>query len=621
MDVFPYEYRPGQRELVEFIDRTSRDCLCPVIEAGTGTGKTVSALAGTIPLARDRDLKIIYLTRTKSQQAQVIRECGNIGGTTCIALQGRTASTCPMMRDDPDLRSGTSEELAKLCSEFKRRDDTGKCACPFFSNMEGISTEHWLDVLRRNPDPVVFAELCENAGLCPYELLKHLLPHADVVAASYPFVFMPQILGVFQEWVGVELDKMALIVDEAHNLPDYLRDLQTYEYSRAAMDLVDKEAEEYGNHCIHGDLRVTDFSMAMRVALASAEKEYLIDDDGILPPFFLREELMSNLGLTSVALERIAQGLQDIGDIIEERKKQKRKLPRSYIGSMGRYLAMKLSDEEMSTVSLVIGGDNPCFQSYCMDPRGASGPLNACHSALLMSGTLEPLEDFVRELGLQRAVTRRFQSLFPQENLMTLYTDRVTMRYSERFDPENYDELCRLIISTILATEVNTAVFFPSYDFMDRMVEDGVVRDIGREVYFERRGMPQGELMETFDRFKTSEGSVLFCVTGGRISEGLDFPDKALELAILIGIPFPRPTAKLRAMTRYYDARFGDGRRYVATIPATRKMRQSIGRLIRSETDRGVAVLLDRRVTVLGFDAMLCSNIPAAARAFLNEPH
>lgn len=125
--------------------------------------------------------------------------------------------------------------------------------------------------------------------------------------------------------------------------------------------------------------------------------------------------------------------------------------------------------------------------------------------------------------------------------------------------------------------------------------------------------------MEVFDSFRTSEGSVLFCVTGGRISEGLDFPDKSLELAILIGIPYPKPTVKMRAMTRYYDAKFGNGRLYVSIIPATRKMRQSIGRLIRSETDRGVAAILDRRAATLrDIDAILCGDIPSAVETFFS---
>ena len=619
-DLFPYRYRPGQGELVHFISSTVDDGMSPVVEAGTGTGKTVSALAATLPTVLERGMKVIYLTRTKSQQKQVIREAAAIGhGVLCVGLQGRTAASCPMMRDDPDLASGTSEEISKLCSEYKRRD-SGECRCRFYANIEHTDIGEWVERIRsEHPEPEGFARMCEDAELCPYEMLKYALPHADVIAASYPFVFMPQILARLIDWIGIPLHRTVIVVDEAHNLPDYLRDVQTFEYSRAALDLAEKEARENGDNEVHEGLTVTDIIGVLREILGYAVKEYLIDDDGILPPYFLEDELMSRLGTTSVNIMRMVQALEDIGDSIAERKKQRRKLPRSYIGSMGRFMRAWLTGSEDCHVRLVIGGDNPCFQSYCMDPSGASDPLNECFASVHMSGTLEPIDAYIRDIGLDRAVPKVLNGFFPKENLLTLYTDEVSMRYEDRFIESNYARLRQLLYDTVNSVRVNTAVFFPSYQFMDRMLDDGIVSDLGRDVYYERRDMPQGELMEVFDNFRTSEGSVLFCVTGGRISEGLDFPDKSLELAVLIGIPYPKPTAKMRAMTRYYDAKFGDGRLYVSLIPASRKMRQSIGRLIRSETDRGVAVILDRRAASLrDIDPMLCGDIPSAVSAFFS---
>ena len=620
-DLFPYEYRPGQRELVRFISNTVDDGMSPVVEAGTGTGKTVSALAATLPTVLERGMKVIYLTRTKSQQKQVIREAAAIGhGILCVGLQGRTAASCPMMRDDPDLASGTSEEISKLCSEYKRRD-AGECRCRFYANIEHTDIESWVERIREeHPEPEGFARLCEEAELCPYEMLKYALPHADVIAASYPFVFMPQILARLVDWIGIPLHRTVIVVDEAHNLPDYLRDVQTFEYSRAALDLAEKEARENGDSEVHEGLTVTDIVGVLREVLGYAVKEYLIDDDGILPPYFLEDELMSRLGMTSVSIMRIVQALEDIGDSIAERKKQRRKLPRSYIGSMGRFMRAWLMGSEDCHVRLVLGGDNPCFQSYCMDPSGASDPLNECFASVHMSGTLEPIDAYIRDIGLDRAVPTTLNGFFPRENLLTLYSDEVSMRYEDRFIESNYARIRQLLYDTVNSVRVNTAVFFPSYQFMDRMLDDGVASDLGRDIYYERRDMPQEELMEVFDSFRTSEGSVLFCVTGGRISEGLDFPDKSLELAVLIGIPYPKPTAKMRAMTRYYDAKFGDGRLYVSIIPASRKMRQSIGRLIRSETDRGVAVILDRRAASLrDISPMLCGDIPAAVTSFFSQ--
>lgn len=624
MELFPYSYRPGQKELVEFIDRTVRDRRCAVIEAGTGTGKTISSLCGVLGFALDHGMKVIYLTRTKSQQKQVIRESAAIGsGILCVGLQGRSASTCPLMRGDPDLSSGTPEEISKLCSEYKRRDGEHGCHCKYYERIESTDIDSWIEMIRRdNPEPEDFSTMCEDAGLCPYELMKYALPKADVIAAPYPFVFMPQVLERFIGWMGVPLSKTIVIVDEAHNLPDYLRDVQTYEYSLRAMDLAEKEARDNKDPEVHDGITVTAVVSVLRDILEMSVREYLIDEDGMLPPYMLQEEFMDRLGVTSVTIGRILKAMEEIGDGIAERKKQRRKLPRTYIGSMSRFLQFWFNGDEDLYVRLVLGGDNPKFQSYCMDPRDAADPLNGCFSSVHMSGTLEPLDSYVAELGLDRTSTMNLRSVFPKENLLTLYTDQVSMKYEERFLQDNYGRLFGLVVDTVNSVSVNTAIFFPSYQFMDRMVDDGLTDAIGRKVYFEERGMEQSDLMEVFEDFRSSEGAVLFCVTGGRISEGLDFPDKALELAILIGIPYPKPTAKLRALKRYYDIRFGDGSGFTTIIPTVRKMRQAIGRLIRSETDRGVAVVMDRRVSGLkDIGATLSKDVPGDVRAFLDESH
>jgi DNA excision repair protein ERCC-2 len=116
----------------------------------------------------------------------------------------------------------------------------------------------------------------------------------------------------------------------------------------------------------------------------------------------------------------------------------------------------------------------------------------------------------------------------------------------------------------------------------------------------EERGMSQSALMELVSDFKekgneNKGGATLFSVIGGRISEGMDFPAEQLELAVIVGIPYPKPTARQRGLQRYYDLKFGKGWEYTVEAPTARKLLQSIGRLIRNETDRGVAVILDRR--------------------------
>ena len=82
---------------------------------------------------------------------------------------------------------------------------------------------------------------------------------------------------------------------------------------------------------------------------------------------------------------------------------------------------------------------------------------------------------------------------------------------------------------------------------------------------------------------------------GGKISEGMDFPSEELEVVVIVGIPYPPPSARQHALQIYYDKKYGNGWKYAFEAPAVRKTLQAIGRLIRKESDKGVAIILDER--------------------------
>ena len=111
---------------------------------------------------------------------------------------------------------------------------------------------------------------------------------------------------------------------------------------------------------------------------------------------------------------------------------------------------------------------------------------------------------------------------------------------------------------------------------------------------------------------------------GGSVAEGIDFPGDELCFAVIVGIPFPPPSPEMQAMSAMYDQRYGDGKGwlYCSEVPAMRKMKQAIGRLIRTETDRGMAVILDSRTSRYAkqLDATLSAD-PAgdAAKFFIRR--
>ena len=621
-DIFPYVPRGEQNDLMEFIRAAVDDGKHAIIESGTGTGKTICSLTGVLRDQPYHGFKVVYLTRTRSQQKQVMKEMREINKARSIfavAIQGRSETTCPMMRGDSELGYGTPDELSKWCSAMKKGRNGKKC--PYFEPIEKVDVDSLISGMRESlPDPESFQKMCLDKGLCPYEMSKLALPFANVICAPYPFILTPAARLAFLDWIGVPLNEVVIITDEAHNIPDYLREIQSSEYTLRALDYVEKEVADWGNETVHEGICILDVVSAMRTAFREAMDEYLKEEDGLIPPYFIEESLMSTLKTPSFNLQKIFKNMVDIGENIAEKKKEMHKLPRSYIRSLGAFLTNCMMSDDISYVKLINGGDKPSFEIYCMDPYEAALPFRECRSSIHMSGTLEPLEEYNEELGLQ-ARMRCFSSPFDPNNLLSLYTGDLTTKHDELMkSPDMIDALERRTIDIIGSVVKNTAVFFSSYSMMDRFVSDGVPDLLDREVYYERRDMGQMELMETVDNFRMSEGSVLFAVAGGRVSEGLDFPSKDLELVIIVGVPYPYPTVKITSLVRYGDYRFGNGWEHAVKSPTTRKMRQARGRLIRSETDRGVSVVLDRRVGAIeGFDAMLCDNVPLAVREFFTE--
>lgn len=597
---FPYKYRPGQEDIVRLVRDSVHDGHNLVLESGTGTGKTSVSMTAALEGVAGTRRKVIFLTRTKSQQRQIALESRAIGSKVevlCASMQGRGASTCPMMENNRDLATGTSEELSKLCATLKKGNtEAGRCL--FFDNLTSERIEACVSFMRSShPDPEEFREFCSAAGICPYEASKRILQYANIISAPYAFFFIPEIRGHFMEWAGICEREAVVIVDEAHNVPAYLREIQTYRTTKRSMELSLAEAEEEGDPELLDGITVCDVIQMMQEILVDVQKEYLRRDNDLIPPGYLEEEMMSRLGMTTFDIRNLLINMYGVGEAVADRKKMARKLPRSHILTLSRFLLSWLSCEDSSHVFLVSGGDNPALEAYCLDPREVAEEFNYCHSSVHMSGTLNPLDAYSLELGLFDPILNTFESPFPKENLKVGYVRDVSTKYTELNSEEGdtYERLKEYVITLVNSVHRNTAVFFPSYSLMERFIEDDVPFILNREIYYERSDMPQSELMDQMMDFRCNEGSVLFAVTGGRISEGLDFPGKELELAIIVGIPYGRPSAKQDALIGYCQSRFGKGWDMAVKIPAIRKIRQAIGRLIRSERDRGMAVILDYR--------------------------
>ena len=614
MQLFPYTPRGSQKEFVDLVDECVRSGSSAVIESGTGTGKTICSLAGSLPYALENGKRIVYLTRTGSQQKQAIlelRKISSIRKIFAMGIQGRGASTCPKIVSDPELMSGSPEELSKFCSEFKRRTGTD-AGCRFYDSILATDMQEHTEFCRSAmPTADEFNDHALKRGLCPYEMMKRMIQDADVVIAPYHFISMPGTRERFLGWMNTHLNNVIIIVDEAHNLPDHLREVMTSRYTMRALDLAEKEAREWNDPEVGNGISAIDVMTAVRKLIYQAKEEFLIDEDGLIPPYFIEDGLMEELGVTSMKIRAICKSLVEHGEIVAETKKLNGKLPRSYMRSLGGFIQFWTDSEEEIYVKLIVGEDT-ALEAFCMDPYEAAEPFRSCCASIHMSGTLEPLSEYQDVLGLEEAVLKRFGSPFDPANLMTVHATDVTTRYEDmKQDGSIIKRMEDHVVNAVRSVEKNTAVFFPSYSLMDTMIADHVDKRTGRRVFVERKGMTQSEHANMLNEFRRV-GGVLFAVTGGRISEGIDFPGKDMELAVLVGMPFSKPGAKQNALIRYYDIVSGNGWDHAVISPAVRKMRQAIGRLIRSEKDIGAAVILDKRAASYPLLASVPSSDPAS---------
>ena len=147
----------------------------------------------------------------------------------------------------------------------------------------------------------------------------------------------------------------------------------------------------------------------------------------------------------------------------------------------------------------------------------------------------------------------RFGSIFPKENRLVRYVSDVSTSYRElNASPKVWVQLIDKLESIIDSFKGNIALFFPSYKILESALNE---INLSKPIYKEYSGMKQEELMNTVESFKSDSGSVLAGVMGGRLAEGIDYPDTSLEMAIIVGIPYPAPGVS-KTLQHYFDVCF-----------------------------------------------------------------
>jgi DNA excision repair protein ERCC-2 len=593
---FPYpEVRPHQDEFTNVISEAVEDGYSVLVEGSNGLGKTISALSACLPHAIDENLKILYVARTHRQHERVIEELREISKKQRIS--GISVSGRPDMCLHPIVtrHAMDARSAMEVCELLKARTQ-----CPFYKNIDD-KEEEYLEIIEQVSSHAYKAseiqKTCRSRGFCPYEAVKDALPDVRVVALSYLYVFDSAIRNAFLKNLNKPLNKILLIIDEAHNLPDTAIEIASSTLSLFTMKQAETEAKRFDYKDI------ADFSRSFRSEIeGEAEK---IRKEILVKPEFLVELVHEKAGIDNPST--FFEHLNEVGSLIRRELLASGKYPRSFIHGMGEFLSRWLEtieDEDFArTISKYMsrqGGLTARLELVALDPSKVTTPVfSAVHSSIIMSGTLQPLEAYATITGLPENTFKSVvPSPFPKEHILPLICRGVTTAMEQR-TPEMYEKIVERIQEVVENTPANIGVFTASFEVLQALLNAGIENAVDKPVFHEHRGMSSRENEKMVAEFKVMAkkgGAVLLGVQGGRSSEGVDYPGDQMNSVAIVGVPYAEPTPKVKAQIEYFDKRFpGLGREYGYVLPAMKKASQAAGRPVRTLEDRGAMVFLDYR--------------------------
>lgn len=568
---FPFDrYRAGQREMAANVYVALRDSHRLLCEAPTGIGKTVAALYPALKaLAEDKIDRVFFLSaRTTGQRAAEIalnrmRQGGLIARSVTLSARDKVCLY-------PD-----SHCSPLSCPRARGYFDRRRAAL-----YEALSMQSFA------PDDV--AHLAEKHSLCPFEFALDLAETADVVVCDYNYVFDPRV-RLQRFFTGKS--NAGLLIDEAHNLPSRARSMLSATLrERDVRDLRVRVGKESGRkHALYRAL--TTLLQAFKQLRASVEGETAQKE---LPATFV-ESVRDALPALGEHLSTPAAWGGDLADCFFALTDFAR-----CADGYGEDFRTLLAPDGKALLDLTL---------WCVNPAPhLDKTMKRVHGAALFSATLSPMSFYRDVSGLSEQTGDALLSLpspFPPENLLVLRA-ALPVRFRQR--EQSMPRLAELLCAFLTARTGNYLLFFPSYAYL-RQAMDALAPLLPESVrvLVQNRDMDDEARAGFLAAFTPSPTSTLVgvCVLGGAFAEAVDLPGDLLTGAAIVGTGVPQIGLLNDALREVYGERFGSGYAYAYLYPGLAKALQAAGRVIRSEDDRGVVLLVDDRWAEAGYARLL----------------
>lgn len=561
---FPFPYRKGQRDLAVSVYRTISRKKKLFIQAPTGVGKTISTVFPAVKaVGEELGEKIFYLTaktitRTVAEQAfETLRE---------QALKFKVITL-------------TAKEKICFCEETNCNPDDCPYAKGHFDRVNDAVYELLTeaDVMSRE----VLEAQARKYKVCPFEMALDVSTWVDGVICDYNYVFDPdaQLKRFFAEGSAGEY---LFLIDEAHNLVERGRQMYSAEVCKedflAVKKLVKGEAPRFAK-------RLEACNKILLTMKKECENYKVLDH-------------VSHLGIQLMnVMTEADQYLEECAD------KEVRETVLDFYFQVRSFLNIyDCLDENYVTYTEYQEDGRFLLKLFCVNPAAnLQKCLDKGNSAIFFSATLLPIQYYKKLLSTEKDNYAIYiDSSFDTEKRLLMNGVDVSTRYTMR-SKEMYHRYAEYIFRTVKVKMGNYLIFFPSYRFMEDVYREfaGLLAEKEEEMdlVIQQQHMDEEERENFLRAFEEGrENSLIgFGVLGGIFSEGIDLTNEKLIGTMIIGTGFPQVCNEREILKNYFDQKGLSGFDYAYRYPGMNKVLQAAGRVIRTEDDHGVILLLDER--------------------------
>lgn len=558
---FPFSNaREGQMELIDFTKQAIESADSRFAEASTGIGKTMATIFSTLSYLKEDKLdKVFYLCpkNTNFDNAAKALEILNKEGYLLSYTEIRARSKmCPY-------------KLEKACNP----DD-----CPltvgYYSKLKDVLKDCLVHENLLNSE--IIDKYAEKYDVCSFELSLDFSVYTDFVVCDYNYAFHPiSYLRRFFE-VPDKTYRIFALVDEAHNLIDRARDMFTVTFSEEDYKNLKKELKGYRNPEINKILRKINQDLRLF-------KQFEFNDQ----PIILEQ-------LDSKFIQYITKLRSEINVLETDNPKLKLKKGKDFLIDLYKFIVINDLLNDGFKIILANKYDNLTIKLFCIDPSSfINKSLFHFLGTLFFSATLTPI-DYFQKVNLNRDgfKTISLPSPFNPNNFFLIINDNISIKYKDR--DKTLEEVVKEINIFVSKKVGNYLIFVPSFEY-SRKIEKYFIND--SRFVFQTATMTNKDKDEFLANFKENpqESRIGVCVISGSFAESIDLTGDRLIGVVVVGVGLPQVNFENNLVKDFYIQKEMNGYEFAYMNPGINKVLQALGRVIRTQNDKGSALIIDSR--------------------------